>query len=111
MLSAILVVKLPRANERQNTGLRTMPQTCVVVNCRNRSSKESSTKFFRFPADKEQTERWIAAVKRKNWCPTEYSRVCSDHFVIGKSERFINAICLTAILKLESSTELVVTIM
>ena len=60
-----------------------MPQTCVVVICRNRSSKESSKKFFRFPADKEQAAKWNATLNQKSWSPSEYSRVCSDHFVIG----------------------------
>ena len=31
-----------------------MPQTCVGMNCHNRSIKESLVKFFRFPADREQ---------------------------------------------------------
>ena len=57
----------------------------ILVNCRNRSSKESCKKSFRhFPANKEHTEKWIAAVNRKNWSPTKYSRVCNDHFVTGK---------------------------
>ena len=38
------------------------------------------------------SERSIATVKRKNWYPTEYSRVCCDHSVTGELEHLINAI-------------------
>ncbi len=31
--------------------------------------------------------RWIAAIKRANWRPTEYSFVCSAHFVTGKKSQ------------------------
>ena len=47
-------------------------------------------KFFRFQANKEQTEKWIHAVNRKNWSPTEYSRVGSDHFATGKQESLLS---------------------
>ena len=33
--------------------------------------------------DTEQRMRWLAAVVRKNWIPTEYSRLCSAHFIRG----------------------------
>jgi hypothetical protein len=26
---------------------------------------------------------WIMAISRNNWSPTNYTRVCSDHFVYG----------------------------
>lgn len=35
----------------------------------------------RFPTHrKEVAAKWIAAMRRKNWTPTIYSRVCSIHF-------------------------------
>ena len=40
--------------------------------------------FFRFPVDTQQRDRWIAALRREDWLPTQYSRVCSAHFVSGK---------------------------
>ncbi|KAL3865655.1 hypothetical protein ACJMK2_043019, partial [Sinanodonta woodiana] len=30
-------------------------------------------------------EQWIARIGRKDWTPSQYSKVCSDHFVTGKS--------------------------
>ena len=52
--------------------------------CQNRQGK-SSVSFYRFPANLEQRNKWIAAIKRKNWQTSPYSRVCGAHFVTGKS--------------------------
>ena len=40
--------------------------------------------FYRFPVDPDQRVKWVAAVNQKNWSPTEYSSVCSDHFITSK---------------------------
>ncbi len=65
---------------------------CCAVNChQNTSSNHDKVKFFRFPArNKEQRELWIKAVNRvdvngKPWQPSQYSRICSLHFVNGKA--------------------------
>ena len=41
-------------------------------------------KFYRFPSDSERKAKWIAAINRKDWYPTEYSWICSEHFVSGE---------------------------
>uniref|UniRef100_A0A667ZMG6 THAP-type domain-containing protein n=1 Tax=Myripristis murdjan TaxID=586833 RepID=A0A667ZMG6_9TELE len=41
-----------------------MPSICCAVGCDNK--------------------RWIAAIRRDHWTPTEHSRLCSEHFVSGK---------------------------
>jgi hypothetical protein len=61
-----------------------MPISCIACGCANRQGKPG-LKFFRFPKEKERRSQWIAAVKRENWCPSEYSRLCSAHFITGKS--------------------------
>ena len=61
-----------------------MPQTCVLGNCKNRYSKNSDKSFYRFPVDPDQRVKWVAAVNQKNWRPTEYSHVCSNHFITSK---------------------------
>ena len=48
----------------------------------------SSISFYRFPPEgTESRERWIAAIRRKDWRPNEFSYVCSSHFVSGKRSR------------------------
>ena len=39
--------------------------------------------FFRIPADTNQREKWIADINRSKWTPTEYTRICCDHFITG----------------------------
>ncbi|CAN8012123.1 unnamed protein product, partial [Ixodes pacificus] len=40
-------------------------------------------KLHRFPNDKELRRQWVAAVNRKDFCPSPFSRVCSRHFTNG----------------------------
>ena len=61
-----------------------MPESCCFVRCRNRRCKGSGKRFFRVPADPVERQRWIAAINRKHWVPTVYTRVCSDHFNTGE---------------------------
>ena len=52
--------------------LEIMPHTCCAYGCTNRPSKDSGISFYRFPADEERKQRWIQAVRRMNWKPTEH---------------------------------------
>ena len=36
----------------------------------------------------KNSETWITRVNYKHFVPTDYSRVCSDHFVKGKTSNF-----------------------
>lgn len=63
-----------------------MGKACCVPRCKNRCSKGNGLHFYRFPSratEKDRRRAWIAAVNRKNWVPTQYSWVCSAHFVSG----------------------------
>ena len=63
----LLVVIVRRVLDNEAIGIEARhTQACIAVNW---SSEESSKKFFRFSANTEQTESWIAAVNRKN-CST-----------------------------------------
>ncbi|KAM8921268.1 THAP domain-containing protein 1 B-like [Pelodytes ibericus] len=54
---------------------------CAAYGCKNRLSKGCGKHFFRFPIkNPEYLAKWIAAVRRVQWTPTIYSRLCSDHF-------------------------------
>ena len=59
-------------------------KSCVAVGCTNRSENGSKLSFYRFPADSERRLKWVAAIQRKNWEPSNYSWICSAHFVSGK---------------------------
>lgn len=40
-------------------------------------------RLHRFPQDDDERRRWMANVNRKNFVPSESSRVCSEHFISG----------------------------
>ncbi|XP_060755369.1 peroxynitrite isomerase THAP4-like isoform X1 [Neoarius graeffei] len=56
---------------------------CCAVGCHNRQGQHAGRSFYRFPTDPDKRAKWIAAVNRQDWEPTEYSRLCSDHFISG----------------------------
>ena len=60
-----------------------MPKNCCAVGCSNVYTKGSGIQFYHFPTDAERGSKWIAAVGQKNWSPTEYLWICSEHFVSG----------------------------
>jgi len=64
-----------------------MPSYCCAYNCTSKagtvSSKNLGIRFFRFPRDKERRALWAAAVRRADFVPNDYTRICSLHFVFG----------------------------
>ena len=60
-----------------------MSKNCCAVGCYNVFRKRSRIQFYRFAVDLERRSKWIAAVNRQNWNPTEYTWICSKHFVSG----------------------------
>ena len=74
-----------------------MVNSCSVLGCSNRSTRETGKSFFRIPkiiknqgeqAEKlsaERRQRWLDSINRNDWNPeVGHWRVCSDHFVSGK---------------------------
>ena len=53
---------------------------CVAFNCNNRSVRKPGVSFFSFPKENDLRRKWIVKVKRQDWSPTKYSKLCSDHF-------------------------------
>ncbi|CAL1278805.1 unnamed protein product, partial [Larinioides sclopetarius] len=41
---------------------------------------DKTLKFTVFPAETELRRKWIAAIKRDNFTPTKYSKICQLHF-------------------------------
>ena len=64
-----------------------MVKSCCAVGCTNRHLKGTTLSFYRFPVDPDRRGRQIAAIKRENWEPAEYSFVCSTRFVTGKKSQ------------------------
>ncbi|KAK3883415.1 hypothetical protein Pcinc_012249 [Petrolisthes cinctipes] len=51
-----------------------MPSSCCVPQCVNRHGGH------KFPKEAGQRKRWIVAIRRDKWSPTEGSVVCHKHF-------------------------------
>ena len=62
-----------------------MVNSCVAFGCKNRATPEAIANrvhFHLFPKEEERKNQWIQSIKRANFQPTKYSRLCSDHFGI-----------------------------
>ena len=58
-----------------------MVNSCAAYNCTNRRVKGSGVKFHVFPLkNRELCEKWVVAIKRDHFVPTEHSYLCGDHF-------------------------------
>ena len=63
-----------------------MVHSCYIVGCAQRQNKAKNISLHRIPSfPEEKRKQWINAIKRKEpWTPTQFSRVCSLHFLQGK---------------------------
>ncbi|XP_044516772.1 THAP domain-containing protein 1 [Gracilinanus agilis] len=58
-----------------------MVQSCSAYGCRNRYDKDKPVSFHKFPLTRpDLCKKWEAAVRRKNFKPSKYSSICSEHF-------------------------------
>ncbi|XP_055072743.2 uncharacterized protein [Misgurnus anguillicaudatus] len=60
-----------------------MGKSCCAIGCKNRFAKNSKISFYRLPKNTERRNKWIAAIRRKNWNPVAETWICSSHFVSG----------------------------
>ena len=58
-----------------------MVMSCSAFGCQNRFNKDSNIRFHAFPKDPERRKKWIQAVRRVNFQPTAYDKICSEHFL------------------------------
>ncbi|XP_049874047.1 THAP domain-containing protein 1-like [Pectinophora gossypiella] len=60
---------------------------CVAAGCMSRmgvlSESDQKISFHRFPKDPNLRNKWIQNMKRDNWRPSPYSRLCSLHFDVS----------------------------
>lgn len=74
----------------------TMPDTCSVFECSNRSNRDAGKRFFRIPKEiqhkgkkceeisKRRRQKWLRNLSLSSaGVNTSNARVCSDHFVKG----------------------------
>lgn len=47
---------------------------CSAINCTNRSEQGFIMKVF--PRNPERRKEWLIKAKRKNWSPTNHSKLC-----------------------------------
>ena len=51
-----------------------MVNSCIAIGCTNHAKPGSKISFHAFPhKNSELLQKWIQAVKRKNWVPNKYS--------------------------------------
>uniref|UniRef100_A0A2S2NZV2 THAP domain-containing protein 9 n=1 Tax=Schizaphis graminum TaxID=13262 RepID=A0A2S2NZV2_SCHGA len=56
--------------------------SCAAFGCTNRQFKGNTIQFHRFPLKRtEVLQKWIKEVRRKNFVPSKYSFLCSEHFL------------------------------
>ncbi|XP_069979027.1 myb-like protein X isoform X3 [Penaeus vannamei] len=67
-----------------------MPVTCAAENCSNIYQRGNNITFHCFPKNKMLREKWVKATQRKDWKPTQYSKLCSDHFLLSDFRLFTN---------------------
>ncbi len=58
-----------------------MVQSCAALGCTNHAKKASGISFHRFPHHKKELlQKWIQAVRRKDFVPSKTHCLCSIHF-------------------------------
>ena len=52
-----------------------VPNKCCVPRCKGNYSNGPEVHAFKFPADEELKKKWIYAIRRDDFVPTQYSKV------------------------------------
>ncbi|CAL1272052.1 unnamed protein product [Larinioides sclopetarius] len=61
---------------------------CAAYGCKNRPhNKIPGITFHKFPKDIALRNEWLLALRRVNFRPTKYSRLCSEHFSENQIDR------------------------
>ncbi|KAH3797893.1 hypothetical protein DPMN_151483 [Dreissena polymorpha] len=67
---------------------------CSIFECHNFSGRvgkfSKKVVLHKMPKDPCTRKAWVMAISRKNWFPTLYTRVCSDHFADGIGPYSVN---------------------
>ena len=71
--------------------------TCCVPGYSN-TKRDKELSFHKFPREEAVRKRWINAIKRKDFAPSEQHRVCSKHFMDGKKKGRSDVPCVFPLL-------------
>ena len=52
--------------------------------CYSNTKRDQELSFHKFPKDESMKRKWLNAIKRKDFIPSEHHRVCSMHFQGGR---------------------------
>ncbi|XP_063914519.1 THAP domain-containing protein 1-like isoform X2 [Zophobas morio] len=58
-----------------------MPTVCAAYNCTYRHKKGDNISLHQFPKDPELKTKWLQAMRRLNYVPSNTARLCSQHFL------------------------------
>ena len=61
-----------------------MVNVCCAPGCTNKSSRDTSVSYHRFPANKKLQRKWLRSLRRETLEVNKNTRVCSAHFKDGK---------------------------
>ncbi|XP_044751591.1 uncharacterized protein LOC123311602 [Coccinella septempunctata] len=57
-----------------------MPKSCSAKGCTVRFIKGANLKFHKYPKNEDLRKKWVEAVNRENFQPSEAAKLCSKHF-------------------------------
>lgn len=58
-----------------------MPKCCSVYKCKATSENAPNRSFHLYPKDAKLRAAWMKRIRRENFEPSDYSYVCSYHFI------------------------------
>ena len=56
---------------------------CCAPGCSNSRKTRGDLHFYRIPKESNRRRVWMKRIRRKNFSPTDNTRLCSEHFVGG----------------------------
>ena len=77
-LSTVSVFGFPTCTVK--TSVKMGGSCCAAIGCNSSARKSKGISFHQFPQDPTMRLKWITAMKREGFQPTQYSLVCSVHF-------------------------------
>ncbi|XP_068085668.1 THAP domain-containing protein 5 isoform X2 [Anabrus simplex] len=57
-----------------------MPQKCSVPNCKGNYRTGPKVSVFSFPTDDSERAKWLRAIRRDDFVPSQNAKVCELHF-------------------------------